>query len=210
MNSRTKFPLSIGLLSLLCLTLPVSLRADTTWTYTGQAYTTCTGTYASSGTTCGGPYALSVTFDVKAGTQLDNLFIFHPETDISSSISTFSFTDGTGLVVTQATPTSHRFAFQVGNGIIELWEVEVSGFGTGSFFITSNDAILTEDASQTASGGVIIGSGNDLPLHLPGTGTWTQQVTTTPEPSSYLLFGTGLLCLLALAARRKGHAPLTL
>jgi hypothetical protein len=60
----------IALLSLLALTLPGALRADTIYNYTGAQYTAsdCVGTYCS-----GGPYALTITFDVVAGTQLNSL-----------------------------------------------------------------------------------------------------------------------------------------
>jgi hypothetical protein len=63
----------------------------TTYTYQGNNYTTCSGTYCT-----GGPYALSVTFDTTlTGSALDNL----PFTNIASTITSFTFTDGSGLTL---------------------------------------------------------------------------------------------------------------
>jgi hypothetical protein len=60
----------MGLLGLLYLLLPGSLRADTIFTYTGNAYTDCSGVYTCTPT----PPALSITFETTlTGTQLDNL-----------------------------------------------------------------------------------------------------------------------------------------
>jgi hypothetical protein len=46
MNLRAKCVFSICLLGLLCVMLPVSLRANTIYTYTGNPYNFCAGTYA--------------------------------------------------------------------------------------------------------------------------------------------------------------------
>ena len=54
MNLRTKAVFSIGLPGLLCLILPVSMRAQTTFTYTGNPYPPsygCGGNYVCNGTT---------------------------------------------------------------------------------------------------------------------------------------------------------------
>jgi len=65
MNLRAKFVFSIGLLSLLWLVLPGSLRANTVYTYTSNPYNSCSGTYAPSGinNVCSQPYALSLTLE---------------------------------------------------------------------------------------------------------------------------------------------------
>lgn len=43
MKLRLKFLFSIGLLGLLCLLLPGSLRADATYGYGGNPFTSCSG-----------------------------------------------------------------------------------------------------------------------------------------------------------------------
>ena len=57
----------------------------------------CLGTYCT-----GGPFALSVTFDVMAGTPLDSLTLGGTGSNITADISMFSFTDGSGLNINQS------------------------------------------------------------------------------------------------------------
>ena len=102
-NLMANFLLSTGLLGLLCLALPDSVRADTVYTYTGKAYTDCLGVYCT-----GGPFALNVTFDVLAGTPLDNLTLGGTGL-ITADVSTFSFIGGTGLEISLPTATSYSF-----------------------------------------------------------------------------------------------------
>jgi hypothetical protein len=72
-----------------------SATGATAYAYTGNPFTSCNGTYCT-----GGPYALSLSFvTTLAGSALVNL----PYTDISSTIRSFSVTDGTGLVITEKT-----------------------------------------------------------------------------------------------------------
>ena len=67
-----------------------TVKAGTiTYNYTGNDYTTCAGTYCT-----GGPYALSVAFTTTlTGSALANL----PFTNITSTVTSFAFTDGSGL-----------------------------------------------------------------------------------------------------------------
>ena len=77
--------------ALLAMGLAPSAQATTIYTYTGNHYTTCSGTYCT-----GGPYALSVSFTTTlTGSSLANL----PFTDISATITSFTFTDGSGLTL---------------------------------------------------------------------------------------------------------------
>ena len=76
---------------LMAVSLTPSAVADTAYTYTGNNYNQLGGTYKS-----GGPYALSVVFTTTlSGNALDNL----PFTDITSTVTSYNFTDGSGLTL---------------------------------------------------------------------------------------------------------------
>lgn len=66
------------------------VKADTGYAYQGNNYTRCGGTYCT-----GGPYALSVAFTTTlTGSALQNMAF----TDITETITSFSFSDRSGLV----------------------------------------------------------------------------------------------------------------
>jgi hypothetical protein len=118
-------------------------RADTVYTYTGNPYTSCVGTYAPSGVNnvCPQPYAFSLTFDTTlSGKKLDNLVLtssvctsgacvgtplLNPTGgNLTPFISSFSFTDGTGFSITKANATG--FSFDVttdSKGSIQGWAI---------------------------------------------------------------------------------------
>jgi PEP-CTERM motif len=120
-----------------------SVRADTVYTYTGNPYTSCVGTYAPSGVNnvCPQPYAFALTFDTTLpGKKLDNLLLsssvcrsgacfgtplLNPTGgNLTQFISSFSFTDGTGFSITKANATG--FSFDVttdSKGNIEAWAI---------------------------------------------------------------------------------------
>jgi hypothetical protein len=132
-------------------------RADTVYTYTGNPYTSCVGTYAPSGVNnvCPQPYAFSLTFETTLSRRkLDNLVLTSsvcrtgsclgtPLTnptggDLTASVSAFSFTDGTGFSITQANATG--FSFDVttdSKGNIQAWAiyaVVAPPSGTGVYY----------------------------------------------------------------------------
>jgi hypothetical protein len=187
---------SFVLLSFVLGTASLCSAGTVTYNYTGNDYTTCAGTYCT-----GGPYALSVSFTTTlTGSALDNL----PFTDIASTITSFTFTDGSGLTINNSngyfsdfyisTNASGNFVGWLIGGCPSLptgcntemqtnWD---SPFG----FIPGAD--FSETTSSFAGSYGFIGS---------DPGTWT---STTPEPETWLLIGAGLGAV-ALVRRKRHH-----
>lgn len=92
----------------------------TTYTYHGNAYNTCSGTYCT-----GGPYALSAEFTTTlTASALANL----PYTDITSSIVSFTFTDGSGLTIDNSNASYKDFNISTGaSGNIATWLITSCG-----------------------------------------------------------------------------------
>ncbi|MGB6430588.1 MAG: hypothetical protein WBF06_08375 [Candidatus Acidiferrales bacterium] len=210
MKLRAKLIFSVGLLGLLCVMLPGSLRADTTYTYTGQDYNTCGGTYCS-----GGPYALSITFDTTLTVaQLES----QTGDDITADISSFSFTDGSANdIILPGNETSYDFDITTNSsGDIEAYSIVglITPLGeTGQFyedFASFSTATGQEDFSQNYAEISDVEQGiTNYGLNESYTasgyatlGSWSAPATTG-EPSMPLLLGIGLMSLVALAARRK-------
>jgi hypothetical protein len=201
----TKYALAM-VLGLLCLMLPSALRADTIYTYTGNIFTACVGTYP-----CNVP-ALSITFDTTlTGAALNNLAF----SDISSSIKSFTITDGTGLSITDLTATAFTFAIGTdASGNINVWNISAQGPTTnglaplaisclGVLPPTQPISPFCGQASKDESGFIgfpsqsfVNGGANSL-----SPGVWSPPTVVTvaaSEPSSLMLLGTGLLGLLGM------------
>ena len=105
MNVRAKFAFSTGLLGLLCLMLPGSLRANTTYTYTGNPYHACNGAYTCNGTT---PY-LTVSFTTTLSrSQMTNL-VQGGTGLISATVTSYTVTDNSMVNITPSSNSANFF-----------------------------------------------------------------------------------------------------
>jgi hypothetical protein len=207
MNSRANFPIWVGLLILLCLMLPGSLRAGTEYTYTGNAYNFCVGSYAPSGinNVCPNPYALTLTFDTSStGSALDNLTL--GTGNVTADMTSFSFGDASGFSLPQTDATDFSVDIATdSNGNILSWVITAqdyppsgtgpfsqalteSGYGLGTIadntLLESYDGVSygTESNGNVSEVGGAFADSTPPPYQLSGAENWT--LTTTPEPSS--------------------------
>jgi PEP-CTERM motif len=213
--SRNWSPLC-GALCLVCF-LQGTLSANTTYTYTGDAYapTDCQGTYCT-----GGPYSLTITFDTTlTGAALDNLVLSGGfPGNMTEDVVSFSFADGSGLDITQNSPNLSDY-FDIAtnsSGNITSWNIcalsspSVYTGGCPGTAIPNAETLVSDAYSLNTSGTGNIGdnSGNyvgDFTSINQGAntvaGTWTS--TATPEPGTWLLLGGGLLALVLFKPRSR-------
>jgi len=212
MNLRSKLVCSIGLLAMLSLMLPGSLRADSyTYTYTGNSFGYNGSAYPLTGVsgsfTLSSPLAFGTTTDLAPGT-------------VGSSVTGYSFTDGESSWTSGNSvlaPPAYAFgpqnAFSVAtdaSGKIVAWDITVySGlYPSGGWIFTCNEGAacntgLSQDGvndwdldyNADLGGGGVYGSYNQ--------GSWVSPAVSTPEPSSLLMLAIGLLGLLAVAGRKQ-------
>ncbi len=163
---HSKYAVSISLLGLMCLT-PESARARV-YSYVGNAYTKCEGTYAVSGAlgACAGSYHLSITFTVDLPAKaLDNLHVANPVypteefVNITADITDFRFTDGMGVTLTPANSPAGDYAF--------LMDTNASGLPTGW------DMTATSATGLNAFSCTLVACGRDMSWSGGGSFPWS-------------------------------------
>jgi hypothetical protein len=141
-------------------------KADTVYTYTGNPYSYCGGTYTCTAT---GPF-LSITLDV-----IDNLTLYSSGSDIAGDLSAFSFTDGAGVSITEANASTLSVSIGTeASGNSTSWDVTaITNTAAPLFEYAASESPYPEESSQIVAHeyGTLIGlseGDNFGPI-----GTWT-------------------------------------
>jgi hypothetical protein len=230
MNLKSKFLFSIGLPGLLCLMLPGLLRAQTVvgtansnnclpfscaglfgtntyqQVYSSSAFTGVTSfnqidfSLFQAGSLDSGSYNIDFSYTSKAVNGLSNS---SPSANIGAGETSFgSYTLGGGAAPSTLTFTGNIFTYDPTMGNL-LMTINLSGVSDPVVY-----AFYNADGSGTVTSRAVFGTGRSV-LDSIGLVTRFDDTVVTPEPTSQLLFGTGLV-VLALAARRKSLAPSSL
>ena len=180
-------------IALLASSLP--LLADTTYTYTGQAFTAYRSPYTAKSSITG--------YITLASALPANMTILTQVTPLA-----FSFTDGVQTLTPDNTISTTLFAVETdATGDIDEWLIGIEAADTSQI-----DTINAPEVSSLGANTVIDLTAIDMPpasasnRNMPGFWTFPSDQSTAPspvpEPQSLVLAGTGLLGLLAAARHR--------
>jgi hypothetical protein len=191
------FALLLGLM----LALPAETHADT-YTYTGSALGVdpSVPTPITDFTNITGYFTIS-------GALGDGL----TDDDITSSITNFSFSSGPHQTITYASaPSLEDFVVNTNaTGQIIDWAIELGNASGSILSCWDVPQVNPYPSAGPGKGDCEIGTGfggsgdeaqyaGEVGLVVPGAGAWA-----TPEPSSSLMLGAGLLGLIVMARRKQ-------
>jgi hypothetical protein len=171
--------------------LPLPMMADTTYTYTGADFTTASGIYSTSD-------FISGWFTVDAPMAANFAGTITP--------TSFAFTDGVQTITNVNADTANNkfgFAFDASGNMVN-WSVQIdinmTQYGSGQYdtIAMNGGSSVVWDWAIVSQGGQPIGHYGEAQNSVSG--RWTE--SATPEPSSFVLFLTGLICVAGLVRRR--------
>jgi len=200
MKRHTIFALVVLVVGLFGFILVPSASANTwTYTYTGRPMGLDLNPYTGTPDICGGSLC-TWTGSFTVATPLgDNFGAAIPGNTPFSNIVplSFQFTDGFQTITTGAT----NFGITTGpTGAISTWFVKAGTVPGGYVAVEDIGSNGFGDEDYPAAATIL---GPAVFNFAPG--TWTGPTpTTTPEPSSLLLLGTGILGLALLLRKRQG------
>jgi PEP-CTERM motif len=177
---------------LLCAVFMISLapsaRADTTYTYAGEPFTSFRGV-------CGNCLEIFGSFTVPEllGAGLSSALITPMSfsfSDIQNTLTDTNTRQGSFTISTDA------------RGNIISWDILLlESLGSDSLFLgTENDSFAVNDFDELASSVLLHEASN---TGSPGTWTMSTASSAVPEPSSLLLLATGLLSAIGAAHRKQ-------
>lgn len=191
------------------------------FTYTSSPYTACDGTYTCTGTAP----ALSITFDTSlTGSALDNL----TDDIITGTISSFTFTDGALVTITNLNATHAFFEIdtnstgQITEWVFDVADSQASGAATVAFACNdtfsdptlvlacpagqlSNPLTLAESASTSNAQGALVAAGD---FENRGLASPLTPTSVVPEPASFVLLLIGIGLVFVLRKRNSGGRQL--
>ncbi|MFH0730222.1 MAG: DUF4214 domain-containing protein [Pseudomonadota bacterium] len=153
------------------LALSAFAQANTTYIYVGNEYSKCQGSYC-----LGGPYALSVKFvTTLSGDELVNM----PFTDITPTVISFEFTDGSGRLTVNQNAIGGYASFEIStdaSGRIITWLVGGYANNAETQMQTNWNTYYSfhpgADFSETSSS-----FSGDYGFNSNNPGTWRQEIT---------------------------------
>ena len=199
--------------ALVFIATAIARASSIQYTISNDIYTTCSGYYCT-----GGPYSLTVTFTVPLGTDVDNLSFDQGPLNggeggnIQPDITSFSATDGTGLLVDSSNivaggnGSGHNYYVNIAtdsNGNLTAWYINVTSATDTAWtywFPTYPQVYYTSGVNgEGEPGGSCFQFGQSTLSATSCGGTTSMQSvgpSGAPEPSSWELIGLGSFLLL--------------